>query len=256
MLEIRHISAGYGEGDVVKDVSFTVRPNEALCIMGPNGCGKTTLLKAVAGLLPYRGEVFMNGKPLNELGSKAIAKKVALLSQISGVYFSYTVEETVMMGRYAHMKDGVWGRPSKEDKETVERCLTAVNLIDERDKEISHLSGGQLQRVFLARTLVQEPEVILLDEPTNHLDLKYQLELVDYLQVWRRQEGKSVIGVLHDINLAMRLCDRALIMLDGQAYAYGDAASVITAETLKHVYQTDVADYMLKSLKRWETING
>lgn len=256
MLEIRRISAGYGEGDIVKDISLTVSPNENLCIMGPNGCGKTTLLKAIAGLLPYRGEVLMDGKPLKDLGSKGIARKVALLSQISGVYFSYTVEETVMMGRYVHMKDGVWGRPLKADKEAVERCLSAVNLMDERDKEISRLSGGQLQRVFLARTLVQEPEIILLDEPTNHLDLKYQVELIDYLQAWREQEGKSVIGVLHDINLAMRLADNVLLMVDGKAYAYGSAAEVITAESLERVYQTDVAGYMLESLRKWEKING
>ena len=252
MLELTRVFAGYGEGDVVRDVSLTVSANENLCIIGPNGCGKTTLLKVIMGLLPYRGEISLNGVPLRGMGSKALAKRIAMLSQTSGLYFSYSVYETVMMGRYAHMGDGLWGGPSRRDLDVVEGCLAAVDLLGDRDREISRLSGGQLQRVFLARTLAQEPDIILLDEPTNHLDLKYQVELVSYLYAWRRQEGKSVIGVLHDINLAMRLADRCMLMKDGQDFAIGPASQVITPSALREVYQTDVAAYMLESLRKWE----
>lgn len=255
MLKLSHIFAGYGEGDVVRDVSLSVSENENVCIIGPNGCGKTTLLKAIASLLPYRGEMLLHQKPLRGMGTKDIARRIALLGQISSIYFSYSVTETVMMARYVHMRDGMWGRPSARDKEMVESCLAAVDLLNERDKEISRLSGGQLQRVFLARTLAQEPEIILLDEPTNHLDFKYQVELIQYLKEWRSQPGKSVIGVLHDINLALRLADRVMLMRDGQVVATGAAKDVVTGAALREIYQTDVAGFMLESLRSWEGVH-
>ena len=255
MLELSHVFVGYGEGDVVKDVSFQVAANENICIIGPNGCGKTTLLKAIANILPYRGEISLHRKPLGGMGAKVIAKRIAMLSQISGVYYSYSVQETVMMARYVHMEDRLWGKPARRDYEMVERCLATVDLVSEKDQEISRLSGGQLQRVFLARTLAQEPEIILLDEPTNHLDLRYQVELIRYLQEWRRQPGKSVIGVLHDINLAMRLADRVMLMRDGQVYAVGTAAEVVTRAALRELYQADVAEFMLESLRAWENVH-
>lgn len=254
MLELRDVCAGYGEGDVVRRVSLTLAANETLCIIGPNGCGKTTLLKAIAQLLPYRGEILLHGKPLRGKGPQAIARSVALLSQTSGIYFSYSVEETVMMGRYAHRQAGLWGRPSGQDREAVERCLGLVDLLDERHREISRLSGGQLQRVFLARTLAQDPEIILLDEPTNHLDFKYQAELIDYLHAWRQQEGRSVIGVLHDVNLALSLADRVMLMREGEAFALGPTGQTVTRLALKEVFQADVAGYMLDSLRRWEEV--
>ena len=254
MLHVKQLTVGYGEADIVKGISFTVSANESLCILGPNGCGKTTMLKAIAGLLPYKGEITLNGKPLKDLGSKEAARRIALLSQQSALTFSYSVAETVMMGRYAHIRDGLWGRPSAEDHAMVERCLEAVDLLPLRMREISRLSGGQLQRVFLARALAQAPDIILLDEPTNHLDLKYQVELIDYLSRWRQEEGKSVIGVLHDISLAMRLADRVMLMTDGSAYTIGKTSDALTPAALKAVFQTDVASYMLQTLKMWESI--
>lgn len=253
MLELRDVSAGYGEGDVVRGVSLTLAANETLCIIGPNGCGKTTLLKAIANLLPFRGDILLHGKPLRSMNPQAIARSVALLSQSSGVYFSYSVEETVMMGRYAH-RTGLWGQPSRQDREVVERCLAAVDLLPEKSREISRLSGGQLQRVFLARTLAQDPEIILLDEPTNHLDFKYQAELIHYLRRWRKQEGRSVIGVLHDVNLALSLADRVMLMREGQAVALGPTAETLTRSALRQVFQADVAGYMLDTLQRWEEV--
>jgi len=254
MLELSHVCIGYGGADVVRDISFTMSANECLCVVGPNGCGKTTLLKAIAGLLPYSGEILLSGAPVRAMGSKDMARRVALLSQVSGIYFSYSVEDTVMMGRYARMRGGLWGAPSAADREAVENSLIAADLIDDRGKEISRLSGGQLQRVFLARALAQDPDIILLDEPTNHLDLKYQVELVDYLREWRLRPGKAVIGVLHDINLAMRLADRVMLMRGGAVHAIGAVNDMFTPGALREVFNTDVAGYMLESLGRWERV--
>ena len=255
MLELKNVSAGYGGDDVVKDVSISVQANDSLCIIGPNGSGKTTLLKVIAGLLPYKGSIELNGTPLSRMKQKTIAKKIAYLSQTSGIYFSYSVFETVMMGRYAHMSGGFLGSPSSEDADFVMDCLRMVNLTDEKDMEISHLSGGQLQRVFLARTLAQQPEIIMLDEPTNHLDLKYQIELIEYLKEWGQGESHTIIGVLHDINLAMRLSDRILLMDNGEIEALGPTCEIISGGRLESVYKVDVAGFMRESLKKWDSIN-
>jgi iron complex transport system ATP-binding protein len=256
MLTLNNVSAGYGSGDVVKGVSLDVKQGESLSIIGPNGCGKTTLMRAVAGLLPFTGDIIIDGRESRGMKRREIALKIAMLSQTSGIYFSYSVFDTVMMGRYLHKKDRLFGTPSEQDREYVLHCLKAVDLLAVRDKEITKLSGGQLQRVFLARTLAQQPEIILLDEPTNHLDLKYQIELIEYLKEWAAEGGRSVIGVLHDINLALRLSDNLMVMKGGELHAFGKSSEIITAELLENVYGIDVARYMQESLKRWEGIRG
>jgi iron complex transport system ATP-binding protein len=254
MLTLKNVSAGYGKGDVVKNVSFDVPENSSLAIIGPNGCGKTTLLKTMVNLLPYSGSIEVDGKAVNKMKQKEISRKISLLSQNSAVYFSYSVYDTVMMGRYLHINDGVFGVPSAADKECVVKCLEAVNLLAEKDEEITELSGGQLQRVFLARTLAQEPDIILLDEPTNHLDLKYQIELIQHLRQWSESGGHSVVGVMHDISLAMMLSDNLMVMKDGEIAAMGKTDETITGTLLRDVYDIDVVEFMLDSLSNWESI--
>ena len=253
MLKVENLTTGYGKIDVVKDVSFTVDKNENVCIIGPNGCGKSTLLKAIANILPFKGSVTIDGQPIDKMKSKEISKKIAIMSQTATIYFPYSVYETVMMGRYLHIKEGLLKTPSSADKEKVMACLETVGLADVKDAEITRLSGGQLQRVFLARALAQEPEIIMLDEPTNHLDLKYQVDLIDYLNEWSKVGNHSVVGVLHDINLAMRLSNHLLLMKEGQIVAAGGAEEVMTSETLEKVYELDVARYFRGALNYWNT---
>lgn len=253
MLKVEHLTCGYGGTPVVKDLSFEVPAGGRLCILGPNGCGKTTLLRALAGLLPHEGKVTAEGRDLAAMDRRQLARTVALLSQISSVYFSYTVYETVLMGRYAHQTGGAFSGPGPEDRAIALECMERTGVADLRDRQVTELSGGQLQRVFLARTFAQQPRIILLDEPTNHLDLKYQVELVQELKAWAAGEGRCVVGVLHDVNLALDLADLFLLMEEGQARYFGPAAEFDPA-ALNRVYQMDVGGYMRRSLQRWEEL--
>lgn len=253
MLKVEHLTCGYGGAPVVKDLSFEVPAGGRLCILGPNGCGKTTLLRALAGLLPHEGKVTAEGRDLAAMDRRQLARTVALLSQISSVYFSYTVYETVLMGRYAHQTGGAFSGPGPEDRAIALECMERTGVADLRDRQVTELSGGQLQRVFLARTFAQQPRVILLDEPTNHLDLKYQVELVQELKAWAAGEGRCVVGVLHDVNLALDLADLFLLMEEGRPRYFGPAAEFDPA-ALNRVYQMDVGGYMRRSLQRWEEL--
>lgn len=253
MLTLNNVSAGYGGVDVLSNISLSVKQGENLCILGPNGCGKTTLIKAIAGLIPSKGNIQIDGKSITKMKRHEIASKIAVMSQISTIFFSYTVYETVLLGRYLHMKGNAFKEPSAYDKSCALECLKAVGLYDLRQRQINTLSGGQLQRVYLARTLAQEPSIILLDEPTNHLDLKNQAELIDYLREWSKFDGHTVIGVLHDINLAIRLADNVLVLKSGKTVAFGKAEEVINSKLLNDVYDMDIVEFMTDSLRRWES---
>jgi len=249
MLSLNNISAGYDGVDVIRNISFDV--SGCLSIIGPNGCGKTTLLKAIANTLQYKGRIEVQGKPFSSMKRREISLNIAMLSQQPSIYFSYSVYDTVMMGRYLHIRGRITSTPTKVDKDVVIRSLEAVDLLEEKDKDITKLSGGQLQRVFLARALAQEPRVILLDEPTNHLDLKCQIEIISYLKKWAADGNRAIVGVLHDINLAMLLSDDMVVMKSGEIKANGKAEDIIADGLLDDVYEMDVAGYMRDSFKKW-----
>jgi len=249
MLTLNNVSAGYGGVDVIRNISMEVSGN--ISIVGPNGCGKTTLLKAIANILPSKGSIQIMGKKFNEMKRREISLNIAMLSQQPSIYFAFSVFDTVMMGRYLHIRGRLSDNPTKEDKNIVTRALEAVNLLAEKDKDITKLSGGQLQRVFLARALAQEPRIILLDEPTNHLDLKCQVEIIEYLRKWAQEGNRAVIGVLHDINLAMRLSDNFIVMKNGEIQADGNINDIIADGVLDCAYEMDVAEFMRDSLERW-----
>lgn len=251
MLTLKNVSAGYNGFDVISNINLNVSEGENLCILGPNGCGKTTLIKTIAGILPHKGSIKIDGTAISSMKRTDVAKKIAVMSQISNIYFSYTVYETVLLGRYLHMKNSIFKEPTAKDRDYADKCLKAVDLLSLKNKQISTLSGGQLQRVYLARTLAQEPSIILLDEPTNHLDLKNQSELIEFLRGWSKEAGHTVIGVLHDLNLAMKLADNVLLLDKGNIAAYGKTEDVISSNIMNNVYDMDVTGYMIDSLKQW-----
>lgn len=254
MLEFRHVSAGYGAQRVLFDLSFSLKRGVNYCLLGPNGCGKTTLLRAVDALIPHEGEILLDGEEVSRLPRERLACRLALMSQRNEAYFPYTVRETVLMGRYRRMKRGLMRTPGREDREAVDRCLEATGLTELRDRSIDRLSGGQLQRVFLARALAQEPDVILLDEPANHLDARHQVELVDYLKAWSQDGRHSVIGVFHDVNLALRLSENLLFLKDGRLLRAGRFEEICDRAFLQQVFGMDLTGYMLESLEAWRRV--
>jgi iron complex transport system ATP-binding protein len=250
VIELKDIYAGYGYGDVIKGISFKADKGEIVCVLGPNGCGKTTLFKTISRLIGYRGEITMEGADIASLSRKELAKKIALLGQSAQVFFPYTVYETVSFGRYAYA-EGFLKNLSDEDKTIIESTLKKLDMWSGKDRIIDELSGGQLQRVFLARTLVQDPDIILLDEPTNHLDLKHQIELLEYISLWAKENRRTVIAVLHDLNLARRFADTIALMKNGELVSFGTSESVLTGKTLEEVYGLDIKAFMLESLEKW-----
>ncbi|MBE5858939.1 MAG: ABC transporter ATP-binding protein [Butyrivibrio sp.] len=256
IISISHVFAGYSSGKkendyVLKDISLDIREGSSVSIIGSNGSGKTTLLRVIAGLLHHRGEVLFDQKNIDTMTRKQIAARIAMLSQVSHVYFSYNVYDTIMQGRYVH--NSFWGDYSRDNKEIVDETIETFGLSQIVDKKITSLSGGQLQKVMLARCIAQRSPVILLDEPMNHLDLKVQAEFMHYLNEWKRNgvawaDGKkympTIIGVFHDINIAARMADDVVCLKDGKILLSGEKKEVITSETLCDVFDFDIVSFL------------
>lgn len=240
MLKVHQLSGGYTGEAVLKDISFEVKKGELFGVLGPNGSGKTTLLKMLSGILPIQnGEIVIGGKRLQDYKAKQLAQMIAVLSQHSSQSFSYTVKDTVSLGRYAH-QFGLFQTWSHQDEEAVQRVMKQVGVDAFQDKNIQKLSGGEKQRVFLAQALAQEPEILLLDEPTNHLDLSYQKELLDLLKKWTSENGLTVISIFHDLNLAGLYCDRLLLLDHGTINIDHIPNEVLREDRIKRVYHTNI----------------
>ena len=250
MIEVKNIYCGYDNKKIIKDLSFNVNNGENLCIVGPNGCGKSTLLKSIANIIEYEGSIKIDNKEVSSFSRIDLAKKVALMSQTSQIYFPYTVYDTISLGRYAYSK-GAFSKLSLTDKRIIVDSMKKVGIYELKDKLITELSGGQLQRVFLAKIFAQDPDIILLDEPTNHLDFKNQIDLLENLNEWVKTNNKIVIGVLHDLNLVQYFADKVLMIQSGKVVSYGRPEDVLKGEILNDIYGMDIKEFMVNILQKW-----
>ncbi len=250
MLKVEHLSVAYGDLTILNDVSFTLFPGEWLMIVGPNGAGKSTLINAITGGVPAMGHVYFEGKDARVMKPHELARGIGVLSQSHFVGYSFSVEEVVRLGRYAYAPT-IFSRHSGEE-DAVRQALQQTGLWEQRHQSVLTLSGGELQRTFLAQTFCQDPKLLLLDEPTNHLDLVYQKQVFELIQGWLQQQGRAVISVVHDLSLARTYGTRALLLDRGQVVADGPMADVFSDEVLNRVYHMDVRDWMVRMLAQWK----
>ena len=251
MLEVRGLTVRHGALTVVDGLSFCVREGEWLMIVGPNGAGKSTALGAVMQAVPYTGSVLLDGEDVKKMKPAQRARKMGVLMQKNFAGYAFTVEEVVRLGRYAYAP-GVLSGHGAEDTEAVEEALKRTGLTAQRGQSVLTLSGGELQRTFLAQVLAQRPRLLLLDEPTNHLDLVYQKQVFELVGEWLRTPGRAVVSVVHDLSLAKAFGTRALLLDHGKTAATGPVGEVLCPEKLDGVYNMDVSAWMRKMLGQWE----
>jgi iron complex transport system ATP-binding protein len=251
ILKAERISVELGGRRIVDDVSFELDAGEKLMIIGPNGAGKTTLIRAVTHAVPHEGKAEVSGADVASFKPGELARRIGVLTQTHSPQFSYTAREVVSLGRYAYRK-GLFAGESKDDKERIERAMALTGTGGFAHASIQTLSGGELQRVFLAQLFAQDPDVLILDEPTNNLDLSYQIAVFDLVDEWVRGGGKAAIAVIHDLNMVYRYATKAMLMVDGKRRAYGSAEEVLSAGNLNDAYGVDIAGWMKGLLKHWE----
>ena len=234
----RRLKVGYDGVIIVPGFDVELRKGKITSIIGANGCGKSTVLKAIGRILPAEGgTVIVNDVDIKTMKSRDVAKWLAILPQTPTAPGTLTCEELVAYGRYPYQKG--MGRLTKEDRDVVSWALEATGMLEFRQREIACLSGGQRQRVWVAMALAQQTNIVLLDEPTTYLDLSHQLEVLEILKHLNREQGTTVVMVLHDLNLASRYSDYLLAMKDGQIARYGTPEEVMTRDVLAECFFID-----------------
>ncbi|MDQ7842885.1 MAG: heme ABC transporter ATP-binding protein [Armatimonadota bacterium] len=235
---LRDLVCRYGDIPALDQVSLTVVAGEFVGIVGPNGSGKTTLLRAVMGMVrPVRGTVFLDGAEVRRLSARQIARTVALVPQRPHHGFGFTALEIVLMGRAPHL--GALDREGPADLAAARRAMEQTQTWHLRHRPVDELSGGEQQRILLARALTQTPQVLLLDEPTAHLDLHHQVAMMRLVRELHRG-GLTVVAALHDLNLASMFCDRLVLLHEGRVVSVGSPEEVLTADRLRSVYGAEV----------------
>ncbi|MGN0354685.1 MAG: ABC transporter ATP-binding protein [Muricoprocola sp.] len=233
-IEAKDIQISFGAKEILKGVSLDVPQKSFIGIIGPNGSGKSTMLKCIyRTLTPNSGAVFIEGKGLPEMKPKESAKKLAVVAQHNYYNFEFSVTEVVLMGRSPHKK--AMERDNAKDYEIVYDCLKQVGMEEFADRSFSTLSGGEQQRVILARALAQKTPCLVLDEPTNHLDITHQLQLLKIV----KQLDITVISAIHDLNIAAAFCDKIYVMNEGQIIAGGPPKKILTVPFLREIYHVE-----------------
>lgn len=243
MIEAKHVAKSFGRLQVLRDISWNVKPGEFWGVIGPNGSGKSTLLNLISGTLaPDSGEIALSGKPVASYGRKELSRKLAVLQQDGLPQVSFTVREVIEMGRFPFQD---WrGKDQQEDAdELLHHIMDRLELGGLADRHLDRLSGGQRQRAALGKVMAQQPEIVLLDEPTTYLDIRYQMQFMELISAWQREEGLTVIAVMHDLNLASLYCDRLLVLSGGSVAAQGSPSEILRPEMVESVF--DVKSYSI-----------
>jgi len=235
-LQIRNLRFSYGSTEILRDINMGLNPSEVLGIVGPNGTGKSTLLRCIDRILIPEGEVLLDGQEISGMSRVEIAKRIGYVPQSMTGVFPATVFDMVLLGRRPHLS---W-RSSEEDMDKVLEMLDLMDIKDLAMRNFNETSGGQQQKVLIARALAQDVDILLLDEPTSNLDIKHQLEVMEILTELSKTKGISVMMAIHDLNLASRYSDRIIMLNGGGIRDVGDPASVLTAENIRSVYGVDV----------------
>lgn len=239
MLQVEKLAFGFPGRSVGRDVSFALAGGEVMCVLGPNGGGKTTLFRTLLGLLvPQGGSVLLEDRPLSSLSRQDIARRVGYVPQGHAGHFAYTVREVVLMGRTAHL--GAFAAPGRKDYEVCDRALTALGLQALAERPITEVSGGERQLALIARSLAQEPRLLVMDEPTANLDFGNQVRILQRIRSLA-SSGISVLFSTHDPDHAFLAADRALLLAEGRALEIGAPRDVIRADTLHRLYGVSVS---------------
>ncbi len=239
ILSLKGVGFRFGPEWALRDISVDVAPGELVGVLGPNGSGKSTLLKVADGILqPHEGEAFLKERSLGDYTRADVAREVAMVPQENHFRFAFSSLEVVLMGRFVHM--GLFQFEGEQDMAVALDAMEATRCNELTERPIDELSGGEKQRVMLARALAQEPKLILLDEPTSFLDLRFKKEIFELLSSLKKERGLSLMIVSHDIDLSARYCDRIILLDRGSVYAEGRPEEVLTAQNVEAVYRCPV----------------
>ncbi|MFA5008507.1 MAG: ABC transporter ATP-binding protein [Candidatus Omnitrophota bacterium] len=239
LLKAEKIYGGYLNKPVINNVSLEINQGDFLGIIGPNGGGKSTLLRLLSrALIPTKGKISLEGKDLRKINSKDIAKKIAFIPQLTLINFSFTVWEIVLMGRIPHLSRMQY--ESQKDFSIAERALILTDTLHLKDRKIDELSAGERQRVIVAKALTQEPLLLFLDEPTSHLDIGHQVQTLDLLTELNQKNNLSIVIVLHDLNLAGEYCKKIILLNEGEIFEQGSPSEILTYQNIEALYKTIV----------------
>ena len=251
MLNVENMTVRYGENTIVKAISFDVLEGQWLMLVGPNGAGKSTIVNAIAQGVPYSGNVTFGGKDVRRMKPSEFAKNCGILTQTHNVNYSFTVEEIIRLGRYSY-SGGLFAKSSSNDDKAVEEAARLTGMLSLMQQSVLTLSGGELQRTYLAQLFAQNPKLLILDEPSNHLDLVYQRQIFELTREWLAHSGRAVISVVHDLSLAKKYGTHALLLHNGRIEAFDTADKVLTRANLNTVYSMDVYAWMQSQLTIWK----
>jgi iron complex transport system ATP-binding protein len=239
MFYFSNVSSGYGNLEILKNVSFKIEKGDFTGIIGPNGSGKTTLLRTATKLIkPSSGEIFLKGKNLADIPLKELAVVMAVVPQDTVFMFPFKVMDVVLMGRTPYIKR--FGFESREDLKIALKALEFADAVHLKDRFIDELSGGERQRVIIAKALAQEPKILFLDEPTTHLDINHQVQIFGLLKKLNKEQGLTIVAILHDLNLASDYCDELILMDNGAIKRKGAPAEILDYKIIEEVYKTVV----------------